>query len=56
MTEIGETGSRNKADIAGADHGDAHEISASSDAIRKITARPSRDAAPLVGLVQVSDT
>jgi hypothetical protein len=28
MAEIGETGARDKADITGADHGDAHEISA----------------------------
>jgi hypothetical protein len=40
MAEIGETSSRDKADITGADHGDAHKSSASSDAIGEMTRRP----------------
>ena len=36
MTEIGETSARDKADITGADHRDAHKSPASSDAIGKM--------------------
>jgi hypothetical protein len=49
MTEIGETSARNKADIAGADHGDAHENSASNNAIGEMTKCPRSDPAPLAG-------
>jgi hypothetical protein len=54
MPEIGETSSRDKADITGADHGDAHKSSASSDAMGNADA-PRRNAAPLAGFTRMSE-
>ena len=54
MPEIGETSSRDKADITGADHGDAHKSSASSDAMGNADA-PRHNAAPLAGFTRMSE-
>jgi len=55
MTEIGKTSSRDEADIASADHGDAHESSASSDAIGERTTRRRRQRGSPAGFTPMSE-
>ena len=53
MAEIGETSARNKADIAGTDHGDTHNSSALGDSIGNDGR--AGNAAPLVGFTRISE-